>query len=402
MRPLIEDVTTRGLIQRTVMQIASALAQREAETPCELADQALLRSYLASDVVFPDPEDRAGRLLADAVRRFSRDRRAALGLDGGGARIGWTIAHLASAQVAGDRCARLDAMLCEALAPPTWNGHYALLDGLVGFGVYALERGAAGRQLAMRVLDHLEAMAIRSERGIAWFTRPALLPAKHVETSPEGYWDLGIPHGNPGVIALLARYIAAAIEPQRARVLLEGAVKLVLSVAAPSPSAGRYAAYLPTTKPVSSRLAWCYGDLGIASTLVGAGMLAREPAWQREGLALARACAARTLEQAHIRDASLCHGAAGIAHVLHRIGRAIGDPALLTAARAWIVEALRMQSDAPIAGYPSVYEIAGELALEPDATLLTGCAGVALVLHAAISEVEPRWDRMLLLDLPMG
>jgi lantibiotic biosynthesis protein len=93
---------------------------------------------------------------------------------------------------------------------------------------------------------------------------------------------------------------------------------------------------------------------------------------------------------------------AGIAHMLHRMGRATGDATLMTAAGAWIVETLRMQTDAPIAGYPSVYEIAGEIALEEDATLFTGCTGVALVLHAAISEVEPRWDRMLLLDLPMS
>ena len=398
MRPLIEDPTTRGLVQRTVMNIASAVAQRTAQTPVEIADHAVLRSYLASDVVFPDPEDKAGRLLAEAIRRFNTHT-PTLGLDDGGARIGWTIAHLASTEVAADRCARLDQMLLEATEH--WSGTYDLLTGLVGFGVYALERGDAGKRLAVRVLDHLEGTALSNGTGIAWFTPPALLPPNHVDAAPDGYWNLGLCHGIPGVIALLARYVAAGIEVQRARALLSGAVQFVLSVAAPSPFVGRYPPYLPNAKPVSSRLAWCYGDLGIATALVGAGVLANEPSWRRDGLALAHACASRTLEQACIRDASICHGAAGIAHMLHRMARATRDEPLRIAARAWIVETMRMQTDAPIAGFPRVYEAAGELVLEEDASLLTGCTGVALVLHAAISEIEPRWDRMLLVDLPI-
>ena len=108
----------------------------------------------------------------------------------------------------------------------------------------------------------------------------------------------------------------------------------------------------------------------------------------------------RTLSQAHIHDAGICHGAAGIAHLFHRMARATGDEQLYLAARAWIVETLRMRSNVAIAGYPRVYESGGELRFEEDATLLTGAIGTALVLHAAISEVEPRWDRLLLVDLP--
>lgn len=400
MQPLIEDGTTRALIQRTVMQVASALARRAPKSPFEITDHALLRNYLESDILFGDREDKAGRLLADAIRRFNEATAPSLGMHDGGARIGWTIAHLASADIANDRCARLDHMLASAV--DGWTGHYDLMTGLVGFGIYALERGAAGHGLARAVLERLERTASVHGPGLAWFTPPALLSPHHLEAAPDGYWNLGIPHGVPGVIALLARYVAAGIEAPRARVLLEGAVRFVLSVASPGAfGAGLFPPWVPNRKPISPRLAWCYGDLGVASALLGAGVHANEPTWRREGLALAHACAARTLDQAHIRDGSLCHGAAGIAHMFHRMARATRDEALRTAARAWIVETTRMQSDAAIAGYPRVFEVAGELQFEEDASLLTGCTGVALVLHAAVSEVEPSWDRLLLLDLPI-
>jgi hypothetical protein len=396
MRPLIDDAPTRGLIQTTVRDIAAALAQREHTTAFDVADLALLRSYLEPEIAFPGGES-AGRLLAESMRRFNGSQ--GLGLSGGAARIGWTIAHLASAEIAGDMCARLDRLLAHALADG-WIGEYDLCSGLVGFGVYALERGAAGHRLAMRVLDHLERTATGDGDGIAWHTAPELLLPAHLERAPDGYWNLGLAHGIPGVIALLSRFIAAGIEIPRSRALLDGAVRYLLAVPDPrGPDTGRYPPWQPTTRPASTRLAWCYGDLGVAAALLGAASRAKVPVW-REGLALARTCAARTLAQAHIHDASICHGAAGIAHLFHRMARATGDEQLYTAARAWIVETLRMRTDVGIGGFPRVFEAAGELELDDDASLLTGAVGVALVLHAAISEVEPRWDRLLLVDLP--
>jgi hypothetical protein len=392
MRPLIDDAPTRALVERTVHEIGEALAAREATTPFEIADHAVTRSYLEGG------DDQAGRLLAEAVRRFN-GHTPALGIDRGGARLGWTIAHLANTQVADDRCARLDRMLACAVAD--WIGEYDLMTGLVGFGVYALERGAAGHALAASVLDRLERSAVAYGDGLAWFTAPDLLPPGHLKAAPDGYWNLGLPYGVAGVIALLARHIAAGVEVPRARTLLDGAVTFVLSASPAAPHAGRFPPWQPYHKPISPRLAWCYGDLAVASAVLGAGIHADVEAWVEEGLALARVCAARTLAQARIHDACLCHGAAGIAHMFHRMARATGDEVLYTAARAWIGETLRMRTDRPIAGYPRVVESGGELALEEDASLLTGCAGVALALQAAISDVPPAWDRLLLIDLPI-
>jgi hypothetical protein len=120
------------------------------------------------------------------------------------------------------------------------------------------------------------------------------------------------------------------------------------------------------------------------------------------GFAIARACAARSLEQAAIQDACVCHGAAGIAHAFHRMARATGDAALALAARTWIDRALGMRGDAPLAGFPRVYGDDGALRVDPDGSLLSGATGVALVLHAAISDVEPAWDRLILADLPIA
>jgi len=385
---LIEDPEQRARARTAIIDIAQALAALPLEHADSdtLVDGAVLRTYLAADDTLADDDDVAGRAIHAAIAKIPELRRASL--YGGVARIGWTIAHVVDAEEADVACAPLD----EALRAVIAGGgvpDYDLIGGIVGIGVYALERGEAGRPIAEVVLDELERRARPYGGGIGWHTEPALLPEHQRELAPEGYWNLGVAHGIPGAIALLARFAAAGIAPERSRRLLDGAVALLLG-AAPAANAPRFQAWLPDRSP-AGRIAWCYGDLGIAAVLLGLP----EPAWRAEGLALARACATRIADPM-LRDASLCHGTAGAAHVFHRMALATGEPALADAARTLFARTLEQRRDEPIAGFP--FWSAGDH-YAADASLLQGAAGVALALHAAISDIEPAWDRLLLCDL---
>ena len=81
--------------------------------------------------------------------------------------------------------------------------------------------------------------------------------------------------------------------------------------------------------------------------------------------------------------------------------QATGDEVLGAAARSWIDHALALRCDAGIAGFPMVHRDLDKTELRASASMLTGASGVALVLHAAISDIEPCWDRLLLADLPL-
>ena len=388
---LIEDPEQRARARAAVIEIAQALAAAppgDADVDT-LLDAALLRTYLAADDTLADDDDVAGRAIHAAIAKIPELRRASL--YGGVARIGWTIAHIVDASEADAACVPLDQALRAVI---TGGGvpDYDLIGGIVGIGVYALERGIAGRPLAEVVLDELERRVGPYGDGHGWHTAPELLPPHQRETAPEGYWNLGVAHGIPGAIALLARFVAADIAPERSRRLLDGAVALLLG-AGPSERAPRFPAWLPDDAPVT-RIAWCYGDLGIAAVLLGLP----EPAWRAEGLALARACAAR-LDDPTMRDASLCHGTAGAAHVFHRMALATGEPALADAARTLLARTLERRRSEPIAGFP--FWTQGDH-WAPDPTLLQGAAGVGLALHAAIGDIEPAWDRLMLVDLNPG
>jgi hypothetical protein len=101
-----------------------------------------------------------------------------------------------------------------------------------------------------------------------------------------------------------------------------------------------------------------------------------------------------------VRDAGLCHGAAGLGHLFNRLYQATGHPELLVVARSWLERALAMRSlDRGVGGFVAWGPDAqGELDWRNDPSLLNGAAGVALALLAATTPIEPAWDRFLLLS----
>jgi hypothetical protein len=210
----------------------------------------------------------------------------------------------------------------------------------------------------------------------------------------------------PGVIALLARYLDAGIEVEPARELLEGAVAFLLA-AEVAREDGRYPAWQPGGPDgpdrgdhdrERTRLAWCYNDLGVAIALLSAAFATGTPRWRAEALALARACACRSVGDAGIVDTALCHGAFGAAHLFNRLAHATGDALFTAAAERWLDHGTEMRGERPIAGFPTFTP--REQAWIADASMVSGASGIALALHSMITEVEPAWDRMMLIDLP--
>lgn len=401
-RPLITD-GLRATIERVIRELVDTLATTPghgARSPGDHADRALARTYLMQDDLVSDPGDAARDAIVAAIDGIAK---AGPSLYGGAPGIGWTVTHVVGGEAADRVCGAIDRALARRV-DGNQAEDYDLVRGLVGIGVYALERGNA--TLAVDVLDRLERTALPRLGGLAWHTGPEVLPPWQLAQAPVGYWNLGLAHGIPGIIGLLARYLVHEIEPERTRRLLDGAVAFMLALEPPSPT-GRYTSWHlgPADAPSvrdgtpNGRLAWCYGDFGVAFALLAAAQATGRADWRAEALALAADCAARSRPPTRANDTGLCHGAFGLAHMFNRLRHATGDDRYADAARYWIEHGLAIRSDKPLAGFPSLETHDGVDVWVAEAGLLTGIAGAALVLHAAISTQEPAWDRVMLLDL---
>ena len=315
--------------------------------------------------------------------------------------IGWMTSHLnADDDSVG---AHADRLLRVALVDwPRWQG-YDLISGLVGAGVCFLERlprSSAIHGLTL-VLACLEATAVDTDDGITWFTSPEFLPAWQREHAPNGYFNLGVAHGVPGVCWLLGKLCLAGIERDRAESLLNGSLRWLRSKQ-PDPGQGELPSWIApgVDREPNRRMAWCYGPLGASAVALEAARAIGDLEGVDWARTLALACAAVAPAEAQIQDAGLCHGAAGNAQIFYRLYKNTEEPTFRAAALRWFEATLAYRRPGEgIGGYRmwGAVEESRHGWLD-DASFLTGSGGVGLALLSAVTDVEPHWDRLLLLS----
>ncbi|MFD9697566.1 lanthionine synthetase C family protein [Lentzea sp. NPDC059081] len=213
----------------------------------------------------------------------------------------------------------------SASAPGARMACYDATSGLTGVGRYLLACGEPARPVLHRVLEYLVRLTypvrVHGHRVPGWWTPdPSLLadPVGH----PNGHLNLGMAHGIAGPLALLAVC-------HRQGVVVEGqpaAMRRIATWLLARRGTDEHGPYWPALVPLEhevaravdlvppSRIAWCYGAPGVARAVQLAACALGEPAWAEEARTTLRAAFRRPRARWGIKDASLCHGSAGVLH----------------------------------------------------------------------------------------
>lgn len=395
---------------RTVNEIAEVLQEHQAGADPSLsgglAGQAFLFAELGRGEPMQGHQAHAEQLLLKAAAGIE-EQPLPPWLYGGFSGIAWSIERLESMGLPSiEGLEEIDEALLGLVSRRPWEGMYDLITGLVGLGVYALER--LPRPGAIRCLEEivsrLEERALRTSAGISWWTPPHHLPPHQRAVYREGYFNLGTAHGVPAVVALLALAARAGVAEHKARALAVDGARWVLAKALPESPGARFPACVApgvTTEPC--RAAWCYGDPGAALCLFVAARAMADRELERAALEIAREAAKRPREDAGVVDAGLCHGSAGLGHIYNRLYQASREPLFKQAALSWFEHALDMRRPGEgVAGYCAWAMLPGreEFGWVPNGTLLEGATGIALALHAACQPFSPTWDGLLMAAIP--
>jgi lantibiotic biosynthesis protein len=412
-RPVVEEDLRESAIE-TVLSIARELRKTQVKDPSlalGLPGVALLFAYLAKAQPDRGYEEIALRLLERAARAVLAKRMSA-SLYSGFTGVAWTVIHLKRLLgLEGEYPnAEIDRALSMYLRASLWRSEFDLISGLTGLGVYALEcwpRSTAA-SLLKQIVRHLCRNAESNSVSWTWRSRVEFLSPDRRRTYPDGCYDLGLAHGVPGIIALLGRIGATRNERFRAtrartRGVLDGAVHWLLAQESDGSEPSIFPICLGANGEAPTpalRVGWCYGDLGIATALFLAARCANEPTWELRALSLARRAANRPRAQSGVNDTSLCHGAAGIAHLFNRFYQATGERTFRDAARFWFRQTLEMrQQQSRVAGFPArFYKRSAGAYWSPQPGFLYGAAGIGLALLSAATPVEPAWDRIMLVS----
>lgn len=321
--------------------------------------------------------------------------------------IVWSAQHITGllSHSSDDLCADVDAALETYLNHSPWTHDYDLIMGLVGIGVYCLQRSnsSAARRCLELIVERLAELAESAEGGLRWFTPPDHLPDHQREMYPHGYYNLGLAHGVPGIIALLAKTHAAGIQRERSRHLLDGAVNWLLRQRLAANFRSSFSAFfVPDLDAVDCRLAWCYGDAGISAALLVAASSTANPFWEKEALAIARRAALREPQTCGVVDACFCHGSAGLMHAFNRLYHATHEDVFAQAARYWLEWTLEFRKPGSGAADYAVRRSGadGQMEFQPRFGMLEGIAGIGLALLASVASVDPAWDSVFMLDIP--
>jgi lantibiotic modifying enzyme len=133
--------------------------------------------------------------------------------------------------------------------------------------------------------------------------------------------------------------------------------------------------------------------------LLQAGKIFNNESWKDEAIGiLLKTTEIREWSEAKVLDAGLCHGTSGIAHIYNRAYKYTGIEKFKVSAIYWFEQTLKMAAfDDGLAGYKT-YRAPEFGGFCNENGFLTGIAGIGLAMISAVSDIEPVWDRALLLS----
>ena len=145
-----------------------------------------------------------------------------------------------------------------------------------------------------------------------------------------------------------------------------------------------------------SRLAWCYGDLGIGLSL----FLAAETLNDTELMLyskelLKRTTQRRDLKQEGIVDAGICHGTAGLVKIYRNLFRKTHLQEFKNAGDYWLQKTLEQATHASGVGGYKKFHIS---AYENDCGLLEGTTGIGIVFLEELMNKSLPWEKSLMLS----
>lgn len=225
------------------------------------------------------------------------------------------------------------------------------------------------------------------------------------EFSPQAeFVNLGLAHGILSIISFLSIIVKNDINKKEAFQLVKSGIEIVGSYKTKSKNALSLfpcLGYKESEKNIyNSRLAWCYGDLGIANTYWLAGESFNKDVWKKEAINIGlHASKRRDILENNVMDAGFCHGTAGIAHIFNKFYQRTHLQEFDEARWYWLEKTLEFANfEDGLAGYK---KYVGKSDFENKYGLLEGIAGIGVVLMGFLSSYESnnnKWDNCFLLS----
>lgn len=232
----------------------------------------------------------------------------------------------------------IDPTIAKSLDLFISNNNIDFLHGLIGVGFYLLERSYSSKEYSVnnlsKIVDYLDKSKIADGAIVKWRYNADRLSRPY---------NISLSHGVSSIVVFLCRLLKSGILSKKynaiIKQMLEGAVLFLLGNRVDVDKLGCWFASSSIEcddRPHRSRLAWCYGDLGVATALLEAGNTLNDSSVRDFAIqVLLYSARRRDIKANYVKDFCVCHGSVGIAQIFRSHGIALELDELLDAAAYW-------------------------------------------------------------------
>ncbi|WP_336958871.1 lanthionine synthetase LanC family protein [Chryseobacterium contaminans] len=255
--------------------------------------------------------------------------------------------------------------------------NFDFLHGAIGIGFYFIERAKEGNKIAIKalksILENLDKNKISDGKGGVTF-----LNFNKVS-------DISLSHGLSAILLFLCKLIEIGFSYKNlAHDLSICIVNYILSQKIDRQIYGSqfpYTSLEDSTK--GSRLAWCYGDLGICIALLKASEIQMNRELNQHATEiLLYNTQRRDLHKNLVQDSEICHGTSGISLIYHILNQKYKIPELAECEKFWLDKTI---------------ELYHKKDSHNNLSLLDGLSGTGLVLLNSFYHTGTRWSHFFLI-----
>ncbi len=297
----------------------------------------------------------------------------------------------------------LDEYLSSVMNNDIENENYDFLHGAIGYGYYFLKRYENTKSVDLKnrykeYLNHLIVSLKKSSRiegdGLWWKS------VLNKETGLSGA-NLSLSHGISSIINFYSRLHQYEDFKNLVHDQIVGAVTYMLSHKNEDLSASSwFPSWIHTDmeENSTSRLAWCYGDLGIGISLWKAGNALDNAMYKEEALQILKhSTKRRDIKEAGVMDSGYCHGSCGIAGIYNHMYTETNEEVFKESADYWMNELLKMgmhkNGDAGFMQWSGKGE-----EWRNETNVLEGIAGIGLTIISFLATFDTKWDECLMIS----
>lgn len=271
-----------------------------------------------------------------------------------------------------------------------------ILHGAMGISLYFIKRG--NLSATSKMISYLEHNLEYLDLSATW---RKLDPASETEYR----YDYSLSHGNASILYFLAKCFSSGFNRDQTKRIITKLVQFYrINIQDRDVIGSFYPGHLtekefksPERDGSFSRMAWCYGDLGILHTiLLVSKWIDDEQLLQWAVDRLKETTYRRDFQETLCRDAGFCHGSAGIAYIYRNVYRMTKIEHFEDAEKYWLKQTVSYgnSQDNRTCGYLFITREG----LFPNFELLEGLVGVGLVLFERSNNSTSEWNSFFFLS----